>query len=117
MLLIGVISAGSEGEYLAAALFVAGGVATVSGAALMLRRTKIKGGFLEWGPLAALLTVMGFVCFVGGTVAFEPARDTGYPFEDEEYQNIICAVGTMMIDNRLTSLPNPSALTSGNGMG
>ena len=36
---------------------------------------------------------------------------------DTEYQNMITAVGTMMVDNRVPALPNPSALASGSGTG
>ena len=37
--------------------------------------------------------------------------------EDTEFQNVITAVGAMMVDNDISTLPNPSALTTGNGTG
>ena len=36
---------------------------------------------------------------------------------DTEFQNLITAVSAMMVDNDIASLPNPSALTTGNGTG
>ena len=37
--------------------------------------------------------------------------------EDTEFQNVITAVGAMMVDNDIIALPNPSALASGSGTG
>ena len=37
--------------------------------------------------------------------------------QDTEFQNVITAVGAMMVDNDVSALPNPSALASGSGTG
>ena len=65
----------SKGVLVAAVLFASSSVATLSAAFLMLRRTKFKIGRLGWGPLAALLIVMGFVLFVAANAA-GPEADT-----------------------------------------
>ena len=64
-----------ERELISAILIAGSALATISAAALMLRRTRFKIVGLGWGGLGAMLVVVGLVLLVAGVVKF-PGPDT-----------------------------------------